>query len=150
MFERVKGHEPAMAGHEEKDHVLGDYAAFLKALLPQAQGFICHDRHGRVFWSESPPDGSPAITDAYRATLTSVLCGQPLPADGARLPLARNIAYIVRLEGAARRPLGALTVLVDRSAANMPYQFVVDLLGHPARSLPSRVEIRPARPQKKG
>jgi 3-oxoacyl-[acyl-carrier protein] reductase len=27
---------------------------------------------------------------------------------------------------------------------------VVDLLGHPARSLPSRVEIRPARPPKKG
>jgi NAD(P)-dependent dehydrogenase (short-subunit alcohol dehydrogenase family) len=29
-------------------------------------------------------------------------------------------------------------------------EVVVDLLGHPARSLPSRVEIRPARPPKKG
>ena len=29
-------------------------------------------------------------------------------------------------------------------------QAVADLLAHPARSLPSRVEIRPARPQKKG
>ena len=29
-------------------------------------------------------------------------------------------------------------------------QVVVDLIGHPARSLPSRVEIRPARPPKKG
>jgi NAD(P)-dependent dehydrogenase (short-subunit alcohol dehydrogenase family) len=29
-------------------------------------------------------------------------------------------------------------------------QAVVDLIGHPARSLPSRVEIRPARPPKKG
>jgi short-subunit dehydrogenase len=28
-------------------------------------------------------------------------------------------------------------------------QVVVDLLSHPARSLPSRVEIRPARPPKK-
>jgi NAD(P)-dependent dehydrogenase (short-subunit alcohol dehydrogenase family) len=29
-------------------------------------------------------------------------------------------------------------------------QAVVDLIGHPARSLPSRIEIRPARPPKKG
>jgi 3-oxoacyl-[acyl-carrier protein] reductase len=29
-------------------------------------------------------------------------------------------------------------------------QAIVDLVGHPARSLPSRVEIRPARPPKKG
>jgi len=29
-------------------------------------------------------------------------------------------------------------------------QVVVDLVGHPARSLPSRVEIRPARPPKRG
>jgi len=29
-------------------------------------------------------------------------------------------------------------------------EVVVDLLGHPARSLPSRVEIRPAKPPKKG
>jgi 3-oxoacyl-[acyl-carrier protein] reductase len=29
-------------------------------------------------------------------------------------------------------------------------QVVVDLIGHPARSLPSRVEIRPSRPKKRG
>jgi short-subunit dehydrogenase len=29
-------------------------------------------------------------------------------------------------------------------------QVVVDLLGHPSRSLPSRVELRPSRPPKKG
>jgi len=29
-------------------------------------------------------------------------------------------------------------------------EVVVDLLAHPARSLPSRVEIRPAKPPKKG
>jgi 3-oxoacyl-[acyl-carrier protein] reductase len=29
-------------------------------------------------------------------------------------------------------------------------QVVVDLIGHPSRSLPSRIEIRPARPPKKG
>jgi hypothetical protein len=28
-------------------------------------------------------------------------------------------------------------------------QVVMDLLGHPARSLPSRVELRPSRPPKK-
>ena len=29
-------------------------------------------------------------------------------------------------------------------------EVVVDLIAHPARSLPSRVEIRPSRPPKKG
>jgi hypothetical protein len=29
-------------------------------------------------------------------------------------------------------------------------QAVVDIVGHPARSLPSRVEIRPAQPPRRG
>ncbi len=35
-------------------------------------------------------------------------------------------------------------------AADDVAQVVVDLLGHPSRSLPSRVEIRPSRPKKRG
>ncbi len=126
----------------EKDQVLDDYAAFLKALLPQAQGFICHDRQGTVFWAEPPPDGSPAMTDEYRRILAGVLGGKPVHADGARLMLGRNIAHIVRLVGDRAMSLGALTVLVDRSAASMSHQFVVDVLGPALRSLQRELSLR--------
>ena len=131
-----------MTDGAENDHFLDDFATFLRALLPQAQGFICHDRRGRVFWSEAPPDGLPAITDAYRATLASLLRGRPMAADGAKLTLGSNVAYVVRLERDGKRPLGALTVLVERSAAIMPYKFVVDVLGPALRSLQRELFLR--------
>ena len=131
-----------MTGQTDKDHVLGDYAAFLKALLPQAQGFLCHDKGGRLFWSEMPAEGSPDLTDAYRAVLASVLGGKVPPADGARLSLGAHTAYLLRLQGDGGRLLGALTVLVDRSGAGMPCQFVGNVLGPALRSLQRELSLR--------
>ena len=37
----------------EKNEVFGDYAAFLNALLPNATGFMFHDRHARLFWHDN-------------------------------------------------------------------------------------------------
>lgn len=131
-----------MAGQSEKDDVLGDYAAFLKALLPQAQGFICHDRNGRVFWSEAPPDGAPAVTDAYQALVTKVLQRQPIPADSAKLMLGGHVVYVLPLDGDGSTRHGALTVLVDRSVASMPYAFVADVLSPALRSLQRELSLR--------
>jgi diguanylate cyclase (GGDEF)-like protein len=131
-----------MSTPADKDQVLGDHAAFLKALVPQAHGFICHDARGTVFWSESPPQGMPSVTDAYRATLVAVLNGGPLPGDGARVPLGANVAYVIRLEGDGGRLLGALSVLVERSAARMPYAFVKDVLAPALRSLQRELCLR--------
>ncbi len=131
-----------MTGQDDKDNVLGDYAAFVKALLPQAQGFVCHDGQGRVFWSEAPPDGTPAVTDEYRNLLARILGDQPLPEGDGRLTLGDYQAYMVRLEGESGRCLGALTVLADRGAASMPYQFVVDLLAPAWRSLQRELALR--------
>jgi diguanylate cyclase (GGDEF)-like protein len=130
-----------MAGPADKDHVFGDYSAFLKALLPQAQGFVCHDARGVVFWSEPPPEGSPPVTPPYREALAAVLTGTAAPGEECRLILGGNAAYVLRLEGEGGRRVGALTVLVERSA-RMPYAFVADLLAPALRSLQRELSLR--------
>ena len=61
-----------------------------------------------------------------------------------------RVAYV--LPGSVNTGFGALTN-TKSDWALMPTdvaEAVVDLLAHPARSLPSRIEIRPAQPAKKG
>jgi len=131
-----------MAEPADKDAVLRDYAAFLKALLPQAQGFICHDSQGRVFWSEAPPAGVPPVSDAYRDLLARLLKGDPLPAEGTRLKLGDYYAHLALLHGEDGRALGVLNVLLDRDAASMPSQFVLDVLAPALRSLQRELSLR--------
>jgi diguanylate cyclase (GGDEF)-like protein len=131
-----------MAVQADKDDVFRDYAAFLKALLPQAQGFVCHDGHGKVFWSEAPPEGTPPVTDEYRALLVARLRGEALPEDGARLKLGGLLGYLLRLEGEGGRLLGVLAVLIDRSAGALPYAFVADVLKPALRSLQREMSLR--------
>ena len=65
------------------------------------------------------------------------------PSSWRRITLGYKGRLLVDLE--ARQAM-AHTAGPDASVAEV----VVDLLGHPPRSLPSRVEIRPAKPPKKG
>jgi short-subunit dehydrogenase len=61
-----------------------------------------------------------------------------------------RVAYV--LPGSVNTGFGALPN-TKSDWALMPTdvaEAVVDLLAHPARSLPSRIEIRPAQPAKKG
>ena len=73
----------------------------------------------------------------------------------AALPVVQIAASAGREQVAQSRPLTFQRAL-DDAAAGLKLapedvaQVVVDLLNHPARSLPSRVEIRPARPPRKG
>lgn len=131
-----------MAEPQDRDQVLGDYGAFIKALLPQGQGFVCHDRHGQVFWRDAPSAGIPPVTDEYRERLATVLAGGPLPADGGRVALGPYFAYLVRLQDEAGGCMGALSVLVERSTASLPYDFVVDLMAPAWRSLQRELALR--------
>lgn len=131
-----------MAEPADKDAVLRDYAAFLKALLPQVQGFVCHDVQGRVFWSEAPPDGVPPVSESYRELLSQLLKGGPPPAEGTRLKLGVYIVHMALLHGEDGRVLGALSVLLDRDAAGMSSRFVLDLLAPALRSLQRELSLR--------
>ena len=61
-----------------------------------------------------------------------------------------RVSYV--MPGSVRTEFGGRTVGDDewKLAPDDVAQVVADIIAHPARSLPSRVEIRPARPPKKG
>jgi len=82
---------------------------------------------------------SKAAVDAFSQALM-----QEVRHDGIRV--AHVAPGSVNTGFAGHEPAGADWKLAPEDVA----QVVLDLIGHPARSLPSRVEIRPARPPKKG
>ena len=82
---------------------------------------------------------SKAAVDAFSQALM-----QEVRHDGIRV--AHVAPGSVNTGFAGHEPAGADWKLAPEDVA----QVVLDLIGHSARSLPSRVEIRPARPQKKG
>ena len=101
----------------EKNEVFGDYAAFLHALLPNAQGFMFHDRHGGLFWHDIAPDTS-QLNDAYHGALNHTLeSAEPKQEEG-RIQLRDSTAYFMRLVSDQGRILGVLTALVDRDAGS--------------------------------
>ena len=124
-----------------KNKVFGDYAAFLHALLPQAQGFLFHDRHSRLFWHDNAPDTS-LLDEEFHKTLARILRYGDLPGDAARLPLRDCTAYLIRLESDKGKTLGVLTALVDREVANMPHGFCANLLKPARRSMERELSLR--------
>lgn len=130
-----------MATSPEKNEVFGDYAAFLNALLPQAVGFLFHDRHGHLFWHDNSPDTS-QLNDAYHATLRKVLRNGELPGEEARISLRDCTAYLIRLVSDQGRVLGVLTALASRETGGMPFAFCNDLLQPALRSLSRELSLR--------
>ena len=76
----------------EKHQVLGDYAALLRAFLPQARGFHCYGRNGVSIWSEEPQPPV-RLTPEYRAAVQSLLPGTG--AGPARVELDGAVAYLL-------------------------------------------------------
>ncbi|MDP6616507.1 MAG: EAL domain-containing protein [Gammaproteobacteria bacterium] len=130
-----------MIANPAETDVFADYGAFLNALLPQAQGFMFHDRHGRLFWSNNPPDGS-LLTDEYHATLARLLQHGDLPGEQAKIPLKDCTAFLIRVLTDKGKLLGVVTALADREMAGMPYQFCADLLAPATRSLSRELSLR--------
>ncbi len=130
-----------MGNQTARNEVFGDYAAFLHALLPQAQGFMFHDRYARLFWHDNAPDTSQLNAD-FHATLKTVLEKGELQGDSARVHLPECTAYLVRLESDKGRTLGVLTALVDRDVGNMPHKFCTDLLSPARRSMERELSLR--------
>lgn len=128
-----------MAKPAKRDHVLSDYAAVFRALLPQAQGFACHDRHGRSLWSEG--SGADAASDDYHALLKQAVRTSSPGTETARITVGLHQAHILRLESAERRALGTLTVFLD-DGADLRDDSVADRLGPALRSLQRELSLR--------
>jgi diguanylate cyclase (GGDEF)-like protein len=130
-----------MEARPEKDQVLGDYAALLKALLPQALGFLYHSENGRPIWAAPPPRPVP-LGDVYETALASVLRSETRAGTGARIGLSGANAFIVRLASDRQHPLGALTVLVDSALPDLPYDQLIDRIWPALRSLQRELSLR--------
>ena len=118
----------------EKNEVFGDYGTFLHALLPNAQAFLFHDRHGGLFWHDKTPETS-QLDDAYHTSLNNVLSSSEPQKEDIQIQLRDCTAYLMRLISDQGRVLGVLTALVDRDVGTMQWQFCSDLLQPALRSL---------------
>jgi len=125
----------------QKNEVFGDYAAFLNTLLPEAQGFIFHDRHGSLFWHDKSPDTS-QLNDAFHTTLERTNSIGELPHNQGRVQLESTTAYLMQVCSDQGRTLGVLTALVNKDMGGMPWQFCCDLLQPAIRSLQRELSLR--------
>ncbi|UCG73318.1 MAG: EAL domain-containing protein [Chromatiales bacterium] len=130
-----------MTKTREKDQVLADYTAFLTALLPQTQGFLCHDRHGRPFWFDQQPIFDAVGGDAgFRKALQQVL-DSAADAPHQLVRVERHNAYILSLADGAGTHQGALTVVAP-TREGIPLDFVVDALQPALRTLRRELSLR--------
>lgn len=141
MSERDTGNLQVMEARPEKEQVLGDYAALLKALLPPAVGFLCHDREGQPIW-QSLPASHAKLGGAYDSALTAVLREGMQAGQGLRIGVGTGAAYLVRLGGDRQQSLGALTVLVGPSGAGLSYDDAVVRIQPAVRSLQRELSLR--------
>jgi diguanylate cyclase (GGDEF)-like protein len=130
-----------MEARPQKEQVLGDYAILLKALLPQAAGFQCHDREGQLIW-QSLPASHPTLGGAYDSALAAVLREGVRGGQGVRIGVGTGAAYLVRMEGDRQQSLGALTVLVGPAGAGLAFDDVVARVRPAVRSLQRELSLR--------
>jgi hypothetical protein len=62
-----------------QDPILGDYAALLRIVLPEACGFYCYSQNGTAIWSE-PGSGAVHPDTFYESALAAFLAGEGLDA----------------------------------------------------------------------
>lgn len=105
-----------MADAPAQDQVLGDYAALLRILLPQACGFYCYSRDGAAIW-KAPGSGAVSPDANFEAALTAFRKGDcALPE---RVDLAYGAAYLLPLRSEKDQILGVLVILVEPPASTM-------------------------------
>lgn len=97
----------------ERHQVLADYAALLRAFLPEVRGFHCYGTNGTPIWTE---DATPpvALTTDCRNALKDLLRGRSK--EPIRIPMPGAAAYLVPLCNEKAEPLGALALLLPATA----------------------------------
>lgn len=128
-----------MEAGSEGHHVLGDYAALLRALLPTALGFDCHGPDGASIWSEGQRVPANRSRE-HRAAVASLLAATA--ARAARVELDGTVGYLVRLRNEKGEPLGVLSVLMAPDAATLAPGDCADLVLPATRTLERELSLR--------
>lgn len=130
-----------MAERSEKDQVLSDYFDVLKALLPQTEGFFCHDRNGQLFWFDDQGLAARIADDgAYRMRLEATLKA-PGPEEGAPVRVDDLAAYVLSLDDGAGGHHGALTIVTE-ARENIPFEFVLGAIRPAISTLQRELTLR--------
>jgi diguanylate cyclase (GGDEF)-like protein len=122
----------------EKHQILGDYAALLRAFLPEVRGFHCYGRNGASIWSEES-EPRVALTSDYRQALASLLPGTG--ALVARVPLDSAVAYLMSLRSENGESLGVLALLMP-AATTMTAEACAELVLPATRTLERELRLR--------
>ena len=122
-----------------KQQVLGDYAALLRAFLPQVRGLHCYGLNGLSIWSEEP---SPPVclTAEYHAVLAALMT--EANASAARVELDGAVAYLVTLRDEKGSPLGALAMLLPAAAVTLTAEACAELVLPASRTLERELSLR--------
>jgi len=129
----------ATEGSAEKEQVLGDYAALLRAFLPEIRGCHCYGANGATLWCDEPDARLPA-TRAFRAALKSVL-----PGTGPgflKVDLEGTVAYLITLRNERGEPLGAVVLTLPAPAATFSAEVCAERARPATRTLERELSLR--------
>jgi diguanylate cyclase (GGDEF)-like protein len=141
IIHRLTDPENNMQTDGDKNQIISDYTAFLKALSPQTRGFCCHDRRGQLFWEEQGADRG-GWPDAYEPVLREILETPGKASEVGRVGAGPRSVYILPLTDNEQRLIGALSVFVDTTQADMGYAEFCAQVQPAVRSLERELTLR--------
>ncbi len=122
-----------------QDQVLGDYAALLRILLPQASGFYCYSRDGAAIWKD-PGSGAVSPNARYESALVVFRKGECIVPE--RVALDHGAAYLLPLRSEKDQAIGVLVMLVEPPASDMDAARCLELTGPAVRTLQRELSLR--------
>lgn len=128
-----------MEAADNNRHVFADYAALLRAFLPEVLGFCCYGKDGASIWSEAPKPPIP-LTPAYEAALAALL-NEP-GANAARVELDNAVAYLVTLRNEKDEVIAALAILQPGDAGARSADEFSQLILPASRTLQRELSLR--------
>lgn len=128
-----------MEAADNNSHVFADYAALLRAFLPEVLGFYCYGKGGVSIWSQAPNSPIP-LTPAYETALAALLIESS--ANAARVELDGAVAYLVSLRNEKDESIAALAILLPAAARALTADEFALLILPASRTLQRELSLR--------
>jgi diguanylate cyclase (GGDEF)-like protein len=128
-----------MSDAPAQDQVLGDYAALLRILLPQACGFYCYSRDGAAIWTD-PGSGAVRVDARCQSALTAFRQGECMAPQ--RVDLGHGAAFLLPLRSEKDQILGVLAILVEPPGSHIDAARCLELTRPAVRTLQRELSLR--------
>jgi len=118
-----------------------DSSALFRALLPEAAGFLFHDRKMRYYWRDETSDNF-APSPEYNIALLETLKHGEILGEHDRVAIDEYSAIIFPMRSESGWNLGAVTVLVSGELATKPKEWIGNLIAPALQSLQRELGLR--------